>query len=590
MEVVDPTVFRLAIFVLAIFVGYYVVWSVTPALHTPLMAVTNAISSVIIVGALLAAAAHGLLGDTSPNASTWVAKGAGALACALASVNIFGGFLVTQRMLAMYKKKAPGGEEGGRALSANLASVLYLVSGVLFILALRGLSSPVTSRTGNRLGMVGMGIAILTTLVTLWGQGALDLVTSLMILVGVAIGGTIGTIAAKRIAMTAMPQLVAAFHSLVGLAACLVAVSALYAPDAFGITNDAFGSKAGLKLESIIELSVGVAIGAITFTGSLIAFAKLNGNMSGAPILLPQRHLLNLAILVAMVGLIVLLVNTAGNAHWAFWLIFALALIGGVTLIIPIGGADMPVVVSMLNSYSGWAAAALGFTLANTTLVITGALVGSSGAILSYIMCKGMNRSFVSVILGGFGAVDAGPAGAQKETRPVKQGSSDDAAFILKNASKVIIVPGYGMAVAQAQHALREMADHLKKEGVEVKYAIHPVAGRMPGHMNVLLAEANVPYDEVFELEDINNEFSTADVAFVIGANDVTNPSAKTDPKSPIFGMPVLDVEKAKTVLFIKRGMGSGYAGVENELFFRDNTMMLFGDAKKVTEGIVKTF
>jgi NAD(P) transhydrogenase subunit beta len=412
-----------------------------------------------------------------------------------------------------------------------------------------------------------------------------------MILVGVAIGGTVGTVTARRIPMTAMPQLVAAFHSLVGLAACLVAVAALYAPDAFGITNDAFGAKAGLKLESIIELSVGVAIGAITFTGSLIAFAKLNGNMSGAPILLPQRHLINLAILVALVVLIVLLVNSAGNAKWAFWLVFALALIGGITLIIPIGGADMPVVISMLNSYSGWAAAALGFSLANTTLVITGALVGSSGAILSYIMCKGMNRSFVSVILGGFGAVDAGPAGGgQKESRPVKQGSAEDAAFILKNASKVIIVPGYGMAVAQAQHALREMADHLKKEGVEVKYAIHPVAGRMPGHMNVLLAEANVPYDEVFELEDINNEFSTADVAFVIGANDVTNPAAKTDPKSPIFGMPVLDVEKAKTVLFIKRGMGSGYAGVENELFFRDNTMMLFGDAKKVTEGIVKAF
>ena len=476
-------------------------------------------------------------------------------------------------------------------MSANLAAVLYLVSGVLFILTLRGLSSPETSRMGNRLGMIGMALAVLTTLATLATQGQLDLVTDLMILVGVAIGGTIGTITARRIPMTAMPQLVAAFHSLVGLAACLVAVSALYAPDAFGITNDAFGAKAGLKLESIIELSIGVAIGAITFTGSLIAFAKLNGNMSGAPILLPQRHLLNLLILVALVVLIVLLVNSAGNAKWAFWLVFALALIGGITLIIPIGGADMPVVISMLNSYSGWAAAALGFTLANTTLVITGALVGSSGAILSYIMCKGMNRSFISVILGGFGATDAGPAAAgQKETRPVKQGSADDAAFILKNASKVIIVPGYGMAVAQAQHALREMADHLKKEGVEVKYAIHPVAGRMPGHMNVLLAEANVPYDEVFELEDINNEFSTADVAFVIGANDVTNPAAKTDPKSPIYGMPVLDVEKAKTVLFVKRGMGSGYAGVENELFFRDNTMMLFGDAKKVVEGILKAF
>lgn len=475
-------------------------------------------------------------------------------------------------------------------MNANLAAVLYVVCGVLFILALRGLSSPVTSRTGNRLGMIGMGLAILTTLATLWSQGALDPITLGLLVVGVGIGGTVGAIAARRIAMTAMPQLVAAFHSLVGLAACLVAVAAIYTPDAYGIANDAFGTQAGIKFESLVELSLGVAIGAITFTGSLIAFAKLNGNMSGAPILLPMRHLLNLALLVILIALIVVLVQSAGNAKWAFWLIFALALVGGVTLIIPIGGADMPVVVSMLNSYSGWAAAALGFTLENTTLIITGALVGSSGAILSYIMCKGMNRSFVSVILGGFGAVDAGPGGGAVETRPVKQGSADDAAFILKNASKVIIVPGYGMAVAQAQHALREMADHLKAEGVEVKYAIHPVAGRMPGHMNVLLAEANVPYDEVFELEDINSEFATADVAFVIGANDVTNPSAKTDPKSPIFGMPVLDVEKAKTVLFIKRGMGSGYAGVENELFFRDNTMMLFGDAKKMTEGIVKGF
>jgi NAD(P) transhydrogenase subunit beta len=471
-------------------------------------------------------------------------------------------------------------------MNANLAAIAYLVSGVLFILALRGLSSPETSRRGNMLGMTGMTLAVAVTVLTLWGQGALDPVTIGMILAGVLVGGTIGAITARRIAMTAMPQLVAFFHSLVGLSACLVATAALYTPAAYGI-----GLPDGsVRLESLIELSVGVAIGAVTFTGSLIAFAKLNGNMSGAPILLPARHLLNILIAGAMVALIVVLVMSGGNAKWAFWGVAALALLAGITLIIPIGGADMPVVVSMLNSYSGWAAAALGFTLENTTLIITGALVGSSGAILSYIMCKGMNRSFVSVILGGFGGEDAAAAaGGKVETRPVKQGSADDAAFIMKNASKVIIVPGYGMAVAQAQHALREMADKLKEHGVEVKYAIHPVAGRMPGHMNVLLAEANVPYDEVFELEDINSEFATADVAFVIGANDVTNPAAKTDPKSPIYGMPVLDVERARTVLFVKRSMGSGYAGVENELFFRDNTMMLFSDAKKMVEGIVKS-
>jgi len=469
-------------------------------------------------------------------------------------------------------------------MNANIAALLYLASGVLFILALRGLSSPVTSRRGNQMGMVGMTIAVLTTLATLWTQGALDLVTVGLIAVGVAIGGGVGAVIARRVPMTAMPQLVAAFHSLVGLAACLVAVAALYTPAAYGIAEGT-----GIKLESLIELSLGVAIGAVTFTGSLIAFAKLNGNMSGASIMLPGRHLINIAIGLGVLALIIVLVLSGGTATWAFWGVFGLALVAGVTLIIPIGGADMPVVVSMLNSYSGWAAAALGFTLANNTLIITGALVGSSGAILSYIMCKGMNRSFISVILGGFGGDDAAAgAGGAKETRPVKQGSADDAAFIMKNASKVIIVPGYGMAVAQAQHALREMADTLKKEGVEVKYAIHPVAGRMPGHMNVLLAEANVPYDEVFELEDINSEFATADVAFVIGANDVTNPAAKTDPQSPIFGMPILEVEKARTVLFIKRGMAAGYAGVENELFFRDNTMMLFADAKKMVEGIVK--
>jgi len=467
-------------------------------------------------------------------------------------------------------------------MNANIAALLYLLCGVLFILALRGLSSPVTSRRGNQMGMVGMAIAVAVTLATLWGAGALDATTLVLIGGGVAIGGTIGAVIARRVAMTAMPQLVAAFHSLVGLAACLVAAAALYTPAAYHI-DDA----GGVRLESLIELSIGLAIGAITFTGSLIAFAKLNGNMSGAPILLPARHLINLALAGAIVVLIVLLVISGGEAKWAFWATFAVALIAGVTLIVPIGGADMPVVVSMLNSYSGWAAAALGFTLANVTLIITGALVGSSGAILSYIMCRGMNRSFVSVILGGFGGETAAAGGAV-ETRPVKQGSAEDAAFILKNASKVIIVPGYGMAVAQAQHALREMADRLKAEGVEVKYAVHPVAGRMPGHMNVLLAEANVPYDEVFELDDINAEFPSADVAFVIGANDVTNPAAKTDPKSPIYGMPILDVDNAGTVLFVKRGMGSGYAGVENELFFRDNTMMLFSDAKKMVEGIVK--
>jgi NAD(P) transhydrogenase subunit beta len=470
-------------------------------------------------------------------------------------------------------------------MNASIAALAYLAAGVLFILSLRGLSSPETSRRGNTFGMIGMGLAVGVTLLTLGTSGALDPMTVALLAGGVVVGGGAGALIARKVEMTQMPQLVAAFHSLVGMAACLVAVGAVYAPVAFGI-DDGLG---GIKMQSIIELSLGVAIGAITFTGSVIAFAKLNGNMSGTPIILPGRHLINIGLALALVLLIGILIGTGGSAVWAFWGVFAIALVMGATLIIPIGGADMPVVVSMLNSYSGWAAAALGFTLENIALIITGALVGSSGAILSYIMCKGMNRSFISVILGGFGG-DAGPAGAAgaAETRPVKQGSAEDAAFIMKNASKVIIVPGYGMAVAQAQHALREMADKLKAEGVEVKYAIHPVAGRMPGHMNVLLAEANVPYDEVFELEDINSEFSSADVAFVIGANDVTNPAAKTDPQSPIYGMPVLDVDKAGTVLFIKRGMSSGYAGVENELFFRDNTMMLFSDAKKMVEGIVK--
>ncbi|ATU90687.1 NAD(P)(+) transhydrogenase (Re/Si-specific) subunit beta [Phyllobacterium zundukense] len=462
-------------------------------------------------------------------------------------------------------------------MSVNFATFLYLVSGVLFILALRGLSHPTTSRQGNFYGMIGMGISIVTTLAlaepSFKGLG--------MIVIGLAIGGSVGAYIAKRIAMTAMPQLVAAFHSLVGLAAVLVAAAAIYAPESFGI-----GEIGSIHGQALVEMSLGVAIGAITFTGSIIAFLKLDGRMSGKPIMLPGRHFLNAALLVAIIVLVVVLVLT--ESHVVFWLIVILSLVLGGLIIVPIGGADMPVVVSMLNSYSGWAAAGIGFTLGNLALIITGALVGSSGAILSYIMCKGMNRSFISVILGGFGGETATAGAGEVEQRPVKQGSADDAAFIMKNASKVIIVPGYGMAVAQAQHALREMADKLKAEGVEIKYAIHPVAGRMPGHMNVLLAEANVPYDEVFELEDINSEFAQADVAFVIGANDVTNPAAKTDPKSPIFGMPILDVDKAGTVLFIKRGMGSGYAGVENELFFRDNTMMLFADAKKMVENIVK--
>ena len=464
-------------------------------------------------------------------------------------------------------------------MSINLTQLLYLVAGVLFILALRGLSSPASSRQGNRLGMIGMGIAIATTLAVAPPAGWSGW---LLVLLGLAIGGSIGALVARRVAMTAMPQLVAAFHSGVGLAAVFVAAGALYAPAAFGI-----GDAEGIEHGSLVEMSLGVAIGAITFTGSIIAFAKLNGNMSGAPILLPSRHLINAALAALLVALIAAFVLSA--SHLLFWLIVITALVLGGLIIIPIGGADMPVVVSMLNSYSGWAAAGIGFTLGNLALIITGALVGSSGAILSYIMCKGMNRSFISVILGGFGG-EAAVAGAGKgpETRPVKQGSAEDAAFIMKNAAKVIIVPGYGMAVAQAQHALREMADRLKTEGVDIAYAIHPVAGRMPGHMNVLLAEANVPYDEVFELDDINAEFGQADVAFVIGANDVTNPAAKTDPTSPIFGMPILDVEKAKTVLFVKRGMGSGYAGVENELFFKDNTMMLFADAKKMVEEILK--
>jgi NAD(P) transhydrogenase subunit beta len=460
---------------------------------------------------------------------------------------------------------------------ADLVALGYLIAAICFILALRGLSSPATSQQGNRIGIAGMALAVIVTLFALpdpgWGS-------YLLIVVGLAIGGTIGAIIARRIEMTAMPQLVAAFHSLVGMAAVLVAAAALYDPAAYGITHPD-GSIKGLNL---VEMGLGTVIGAITFTGSIIAFAKLQALMRSAPILLPSRHLINLCIGAAIVLLLFLFAATGSTL--AFWLMALLAFAIGVLLIVPIGGADMPVVISMLNSYSGWAAAGIGFTLSNPLLIITGALVGSSGAILSYIMCKGMNRSFVSVILGGFGETGAVATGV--EDRAVKPGSAEDAAFIMQNARSVIIVPGYGMAVAQAQHAVRELMDWLTKHGVEVKFAIHPVAGRMPGHMNVLLAEANVPYDVVHEMEDVNNDFQTADVAYVIGANDITNPAAKTDPNSPIYGMPVLDVEKAKAVFFVKRSMAPGYAGIENSLFFNDNTMMLFGDAKKMTEEIVR--
>jgi NAD(P) transhydrogenase subunit beta len=459
----------------------------------------------------------------------------------------------------------------------NITALLYLASGVLFILALRGLSHPETSRQGNMFGMIGMAIAMLTTLV--WAEPSFSALV--LIIAGLAIGGGAGAFIARRIPMTAMPQLVAAFHSLVGLAAVLVAAAALYAPESFGI-----GTVDAIHGPSLVEMSLGVAIGAITFTGSIIAFLKLDGRMSGKPIMLPARHMVNAVLAIVLVALIALFVATGSIV--LFWLIVIVSLVLGALIIIPIGGADMPVVVSMLNSYSGWAAAGIGFTLGNLALIITGALVGSSGAILSYIMCKGMNRSFISVILGGFGGETVAAAADDGIDRTVKQGSAEDAAFLMKNASKVIIVPGYGMAVAQAQHALREMADKLKHHGVEVKYAIHPVAGRMPGHMNVLLAEANVPYDEVFELEDINSEFAQADVAFVIGANDVTNPSARDDKSSPIYGMPILDVDKAATCLFVKRSLASGYAGIDNTLFYKPNTMMLFADAKKMVENIVK--
>ena len=462
-------------------------------------------------------------------------------------------------------------------MSANLSAIFYLISGVLFILALRGLSSPETSRQGNYFGIAGMIIAITVTFLSVenFGNGFV------FVLIFLAVGGLVGAFIAYKIPMTAMPELVAGFHSLVGLAAVFVAISAFLNPSAFNL-----GVPGNIKLASLIEMSIGAAVGAITFSGSIIAFLKLQGIMSGSPIIFKGQHILNGIILTSIVILIYLLCTSQSSN--LFWILIAVSFLIGFLIIIPIGGADMPVVISMLNSYSGWAAAGIGFTLENSALIITGALVGSSGAILSYIMCKGMNRSFFSVILGGFGGTDQTSQNKKTDQRPVKSGNADDAAFLMKNASSVIIVPGYGMAVAQAQHALREMVDTLKKNGIKVSYAIHPVAGRMPGHMNVLLAEANVPYDEVFELEEINNDFANADVAFVIGANDVTNPVAKTDPQSPIYGMPVLDVEKCKSVLFVKRSLSPGYAGIDNDLFYKENTLMLFADAKKMTEDITK--
>ena len=459
-------------------------------------------------------------------------------------------------------------------MTDNYTASLYLISAIFFVLSLNGLSNPETARRGNFYGILGMTIAIGTTLLSP------GVVSYPLIAAGILIGGTIGTFIALKIEMTSLPELVAAFHSLVGLAAVFVAASAFYSPESYGIT-----SGGNIKISSLVEMSIGVSIGAITFTGSIIAFGKLQGILSGAPVVFKGQHLLNLAFAISIIILSFLF--TVGESKMYFWSIVALSLILGVFLIIPIGGADMPVVVSMLNSYSGWAAAGIGFTLSNHLLIIVGSLVGASGAILSYVMCKGMNRSFVSVILGGFGVED-GDQTKEVSEKPVKTGSPEDAAFILNNANSVIIVPGYGMAVAQAQHALREMCDTLKKNGVKIKYAIHPVAGRMPGHMNVLLAEASVPYDEVLELEEINSDFANTDAVFVIGANDITNPAVKTDTTSPIYGMPILDVEKSGTVLFVKRSMASGYAGVQNELFYRDNTMMLFSDAKKMVENIIK--
>ncbi|UNK00948.1 NAD(P)(+) transhydrogenase (Re/Si-specific) subunit beta [Ralstonia insidiosa] len=595
MELVNHTVINLIIFVLAIYVGYHVVWTVTPALHTPLMAVTNAISAIIIVGAMLAA---GLT-------QTGLGRTMGVVAVALAAVNVFGGFLVTQRAGDVQEERAEGQgrrewhKRGDQVMSMNLVTLLYLLASVCFIQALKGLSHPTTARRGNAFGMTGMAIAAVTTLALIYklksemfaGTESGTSTGFILIFTGLVVGGGIGAYVARTVEMTKMPELVAAMHSLIGLAAVCIAVAAVAEPDAFGIT---MAGDNVLPLGNRVELFIGTFVGAITFSGSVIAFGKLSGKykfrlFQGAPVQFAGQHMLNLLLAVAMLGFGILFFLT--QSWLPFVIMTAIAFVLGVLIIIPIGGADMPVVVSMLNSYSGWAAAGIGFSLNNPMLIIAGSLVGSSGAILSYIMCRAMNRSFFNVILGGFGSeASAGAAaGGGGQQRPVKSGSPDDAAFLMGNAETVIIVPGYGLAVARAQHALKELTEKLSDKGVTVKYAIHPVAGRMPGHMNVLLAEAEVPYDQVFEMEDINGEFGQADVVLVLGANDVVNPAAKNDPKSPIAGMPILEAYKAKTIIVNKRSMNAGYAGLDNELFYMDKTMMVFGDAKKVVEDMVKS-
>ena len=581
MEAINPFVINLIIFVLAIYVGYHVVWNVTPALHTPLMAVTNAVSAIIIVSAMLAAALT----------ETGLGKAMGVLAVALAAVNVFGGFLVTRGCSRCSKRKSPSpalpSTERGDTMSMNVVVLLYLIASVFFIQALKGLSHPSTSRIGNTFGMVGMAIAAFTTVALIYKLRP-EIATAGMgwVLAGLVVGGAIGTLMAKRVEMTKMPELVAFMHSMIGLAAVFIAVAAVAEPWAFNIV--AKGEP--IPTANRIELFIGTFVGAITFSGSVIAFGKLSGAykfrlFQGAPVVFGGQHMLNLVLGIAMLGFGIWFAVTQ---DWTpFVLMTAIAFVLGVLIIIPIGGADMPVVVSMLNSYSGWAAAGIGFSLNNSMLIIAGSLVGSSGAILSYIMCKAMNRSFFNVILGGFGGEATAAAGGPQAARPVKSGSPDDAAFLMSNAESVIIVPGYGLAVARAQHPLKELTDKLIARGVSVKYAIHPVAGRMPGHMNVLLAEAEVPYDQVFEMEDINSEFGDTDVVLVLGANDVVNPAAK-DPKSPIAGMPILEAYKARQVIVNKRSMASGYAGLDNELFYMDRTMMVFGDAKKVVEDMVK--